>query len=241
MAIGKRGVVLSDELFQQYYQFKSKQDFDEQKVKALLHYFKDSLYTNLRQYEQAGIEPDNKSLKNQLSHNSNKRKGEADLAKETLYKIVLCTDRDSFPYVNVLSGIDKIENCFYGGYDNGENRAKAIEHIKAVCEDAKKIIVYDNYFDSYDSNADTLISLLPMHTLELHCYKLSAAQENKLKAAHEGWNVISETRDERKHDRYIEVDGAVEILLSSGFDHMTSTEKDFAYVIRPVNQSRFSY
>ena len=241
MASGMRGIVLSDELFKQYYDFKSKQDFDEKKVKAMFHYFKDKLYTNLRQYKQHGIEPENQSLKNQLAHNSNKRKGVEELAKETIYKIVLTTDRDTFPYVNVLSGTDKIENCLYGGYDNGENRTKAIEHIKAVCEDARKIIVYDNYFDQVADNVNTLIDLLPRHRLELHCYKITTEQEARLKSAYADWNVIRETRDEKKHDRYLVVDDNVEILLSSGFDHLGSIDKDFAYVIRPVNQSRFIY
>ena len=241
MASGKRGIVLSDELFKQYYDFKSKQNFDEKKVKAMLHYFKDKLYTNLRQYELHGIEPDNKSLKNQLAHSSNKKKSVEDLAKETIYKIVLTTDRDTFPYVNVLSGKDKIENCLYGGYDNGENRTKAIEHIKAVCEDARKIVVYDNYFDQVPDNVNTLIGLLPRHRLDLHCYKITTAQEARLKSAYADWNVIRETRDEKKHDRYLVVDDNVEILLSSGFDHLGSIDKDFAYVVRPVNQSRFMY
>ena len=74
MAKRNKGVVLSDELFRQYYAFKSKQEFDEQKVRAMLHYFKDSLYTNLRQYQECDIEPDSQSLKNQLAHNSNKKK-----------------------------------------------------------------------------------------------------------------------------------------------------------------------
>ena len=241
MASGKKGVVLSDELFVQYYAFKSQQGFDEQKVKAMLHYFKDMLYTNLRQYEQHGIEPENKSLKNQLVHNSNKRKSVEELAKETIYKIVLTTDNDTFPYVNVLSGTEKIENCLYGGYDNGESRTKAIEHIKAVCEDARKIIVYDNYFDQVTSNVDMLIDLLPKHRLELHCYKMNTSQESKLMAAYADWNITKETRNENKHDRYIIVDDVVEILLSSGFEHLANTAKDFAYVIRPISRPRIIY
>ncbi len=241
MASGKKGVVLSDELFKQYYGFKSKQGFDEKTVKAMLHYFKDMLYTNLRQYELYGIEPDNKSLKNQLAHNSNKRKSVEDLAKETIYKIVLTTDKDTFPYVNVLSGTDKIENCLYGGYDNGESRSKAIDHIKAVCEDARKIIVYDNYFDQVANNVDILIGLLPRHRLDLHCFKITTAQEARLKSTYADWNVIRETLDERKHDRYLVVDDNVEILLSSGFDHLSCVDKDFAYVIRPISRTRFSY
>lgn len=47
--------------------------------------------------------------------------------------------------------------------------------------------------------------------------------------------------DERKHDRYIDIDGKIEILLSSGFDHLALNDKDFAYVIRPVEKSRFGY
>lgn len=241
MAKRNKGVVLSDELFRQYYAFKSKQEFDEQKVRAMLHYFKDSLYTNLRQYQECDIEPDSQSLKNQLAHNSNKKKVEKELAKETIYKIVLTTDKDTFPYVNVMSGNDKIENCLYGSFDNGENRTKAIDHIKAVCEDASKVIVYDNFFDQNFDNVDMLIQLLPKHKLEIHCYKFSQAQESKLKAAHADWNVIIETRDERKHDRYIDIDGKIEILLSSGFDHLALNDKDFAYVIRPVEKSRFGY
>lgn len=239
MASQYKGIVLSDELFEQYYSFKSKKDFDEKKVKGLLHYFKDSLYANLRQYNKYGIEPETQSLKNQLAHNKNKKKSEADLAKETIYKIVLTTDKDTFPYVNVLSGKDKIENCLYGGYDNGEDRTKAVEHIKAICEDASKIVVYDNFFDQVADNAKTLITLLPKHRLDLHCYKIDTAQENMLKAAHADWNVVRETRNENKHDRYIVVDDSVEILLSSGFDHLAQTTKDFSYVVRPVSQSRF--
>ena len=41
------------------------------------------------------------------------------------------------------------------------------------------------------------------------------------------------------HDRYLVLDDKLEIILTSGFDYLVKTEKEFTYIVRPVSTQRF--
>ena len=149
MAKGKYQVVLDDELFKDYHKFKNgeKLDKDEvERVKCLLHYFKGELITNIAQYERTGL-PLDVALKKKLAQNGLKRQTNEELAQShTTYKVILCCGCSDFPYVNVKSNEEKIENNLSSFYDIAEKRDKAIKHLRALCSGAKKIVVYDKYF-----------------------------------------------------------------------------------------------
>ena len=85
------------------------------------------------------------------------------MAKITQFKIILCTDRTDFPYVNING--DVIESNYSGTFLRSDSRLKAISHIKALCADAKnKVIVYDKYFSNQRNNIEILKGILPKRT-----------------------------------------------------------------------------
>ena len=106
-------LVLSDELQKEYCNFKEGKVYDRTLIENLLHYYKPAILTNISQLKRI-----NKSISTQLEVGLRKSgyttQSLEELAQKTMYKIILCTDKDQYPYVNING--DKIENnltaCF---------------------------------------------------------------------------------------------------------------------------------
>lgn len=61
------GVVLDDDLFREYHKFQKGEKFDQKKIKQLLHYYKNSIVSNIKQYEDNGVDLE-QNLKNHMLH-----------------------------------------------------------------------------------------------------------------------------------------------------------------------------
>lgn len=238
-------VVLDDILFKDYHKFKNGQKLEKdetERIKCLLHYFKGYLITNIAQYERTGLTLD-PALKTQLAKNGLKRQDIVELAQSrTSYKVILCCDRSDFPYVNVTSNEEKIENNFSSFYDIADNREKAIKHLNALCKGAKKILIYDKYFaepSKEDRNINTLINILPQKKLTILLSAITPNGINQLKNACADWTPQLDPTLKGRHDRYVIIDDNLEIVLSSGFDHLSDSSSDFMYVVRVTKKSRF--
>lgn len=245
MPKGRYQVVLDDNLFKDYHKFKNGEKLEKgeiERIKCLLHYFKGELITNIAQYERTG-QPLSPEMKKALAKNGLKRQTKEELAQSrTMYKVILCCGRSDFPYVNVTSDEEKIENNLSSFYDMAEKRDKAIKHLKALCSGAKKIVVYDLYFDKQPKetrNIKTLISILPRKKLTLLFSNITQEGLKALKEECEEWEAQLDVTLKGRHDRYIIVDDKIEIILSSGFDHLSDDSSDFMYVVRVTDKSRF--
>lgn len=245
MSKGKYQVVLDDELFKDYHKFKKgeKLEKDEvERIKCLLHYFKGELITNIAQYERTGL-PLDIALKKKLAQSGLKKQSNEELAQShTTYKVILCCGRCDFPYVNVTSSEEKIENNLSSFYDIAEKRDKAIKHLKALCIGAKKIVVYDKYFAEPDKearNIGTLIKILPQKKLTILLSAITPNGIQTLKDTCVDWDPQFDSTLKGRHDRYVIVDDKLEIVLSSGFDHLSADSSDFMYVVRVTDKSRF--
>ena len=170
-------VVLSDELLDQFYLFKKNGHYDEKLVQRLLRYYKPLYLTNISQLERIGHEPD-PTLRINLLKSDYKSQSLEELAKITQFKIILCTDRTDFPYVNING--DVIESNYSGTFLRSDSRLKAISHIKALCADAKnKVIVYDKYFSNQRNNIEILKGILPKRKLEIEFDKKLTDERQK--------------------------------------------------------------
>lgn len=91
------GIVIDDDLFQEYHKFQKGAEFDKKKIRQLLHYYKRKIVSNIKQYEDNDVElPIN--LKVEMAHSGLKRQSLEDLAENcTLYKIILSSTKDTFP------------------------------------------------------------------------------------------------------------------------------------------------
>ena len=232
-------LVLSDELLSEYYKFTSNSNFDRNLIEKLFNYYKPTYITNKAQLERINHTSD-KNLVSSLIKSGLKNQTLEELASKTKYKIILSTDRNDYPYVNIND--DNIEKNFTGTFLRNESRDKAIKHIKSLCKEAEKfIIVYDKYFNEKDDNADTLINLLPKHKLEI-IYQLntfSQEQKDKLQRACPTWTLRDENFQDC-HDRYLIIDNKVEIILTSGFWYLNNLSKEITYIVRLIKNSRFN-
>lgn len=238
--MGKRikSLVLSDELLDEYLKFKDNSEYDKDIIEKLLHYYKPVYITNISQYERINheIKPD---LKKALSSNRLTNQSLEELASKTKYKIILSANRSDFPYVNINN--DNIENNFTGTFLRSEPRLKAIEHIKSLCNDAKKsILVYDKYFYNKEDNADMLIKLLPLKKIEITYQRNSFSEQqiNKLKSKCADWT-FKDNNFTDNHDRYLIIDDNVEIILTSGFSYLNDFTKEITYIVRLIDGHQF--
>lgn len=237
--MGKYSFVLSDELQVEYCKFKEGKDYDRAIIERLLHYYKEAILTNTNQLKRIG-QTISKEKETALRKSSFTTQTLEELASRTTYKIILCTDRTVYPYVNIYD--DKIENNLSGCFFKNESRLKATEHIKALCRNAKTIYIYDKYFsgDHADSNIEMLKSLLPTTELTLiyDPNHIEAKDCQSLQAYCPKWKLEKKILPAH-HDRYLVIDENIEIILTSGFSYLSNQEKEFTYIIRPVSQKRF--
>lgn len=232
--MGNYSFVLSDELQKEYCKFKEGEICDRFLIENLLHYYKPSILTNTSQLKRIG-----KSISPQLETSLRKSgfttQPLEDLAQSTIYKIILCTDKDYYPYVNING--DKIENNLTACFFKRESRLKAINHMTALCRKAKTISIYDKYSFQDNENIELLKTILPLKDLTI-IYDSQYMNIKRLQEYCEKWTFADRTFPEY-HDRYLVVDDKLEIILTSGFDYLVKTEKEFTYIVRPLSRQRF--
>lgn len=233
------GIVIDDDLFREYHKFQKGGEFDSKKIKQLFHYYKKCLVSNIKQYEDNGVELA-ANLKNQMAHAGLKRQTLEELAENcTFYKIILSTTKDKFPYVNIMDDKQRLENNYSASFDMAESRELAIKHLKSICLHAKEIVLYDKYFSLKERNIDLIKKILPQKNLIIQCSDIDDHYINLMKQYCNLWNFIKIPQISNRHDRYLIVDGKLEIILTSGFDHLNDTSGDFTYIVRYVEKSRF--
>ena len=158
-----------------------------------------------------------------------------ELARKTDYKLILCDDRTDYPYVNIMS--DQISSHITGCFYRNAHRDKAIRHIRALCQDAKKICLYDQYLNACK---DVLKLILPNKKVELvyHSKHLNDSAVADLQKYNPQWSFSLDDSLLTHHDRYIVIYNKMEIILSSGFMYLELTGKELTYVVRRVQENR---
>jgi len=233
-------IVLSDELLKAYYDFKKSKSVEQETITKLFKYYMSGHLTNCKQLERIGIEDD--PLKQQLAQEGYIKQTLEELCQETIYKFILNTERDDYPYINIHS--DKIERNFTATYSKNESRQKTIEHIKALCKDAQYIFIYDKFIN--EKIIREIAKILPRKRLNIihtqiyndHTKQwelnLSQTQIMLFKNLCKDWRIQEDRRNTYKnyHDRYLLVDNQIEIILTSGFDYLFDEYKEFTYIVR---------
>lgn len=219
--------------------FKKVKDSTKRKSGSYFTIIKKSIVSNIKQYEDNDVElPVN--LKSQMAYSGLRRQSLEELAENcTLYKIILSSTKDTFPYVNIMDDKQRLENNYSASFDMAEPRELAIKHLTAICLHAKKITLYDKYISSKDRNIDLIKRILPQKNLEI-TYNDIDDEHIELMTQHcSQWIFIKNPQMANRHDRYLIVDEKLEIILTSGFDHLNDTSRDFTYIIRNIEKSRF--
>ncbi len=240
MAKVLNGVVLSDRLFAEYQKYKRGDRFDKQLVSRMFRFFmSEAPVTNIAQYERTGFALEI-GTKKALANNGLKQQSLVDLAQDnSLYKVILCDDSSDFPYINVTDPSEKFEVNMSISYEDAEPRIKAIEHLKSLCAKAKRITVYDKFFTaSYQDNVSLLSQVLPRHPLVIViACDVTDSEMADIQGIHGEW-VVQKSSHRAFHDRYLLIDSSLEIVLSSGFDHLSRPRGDLLYLVRSIASPR---
>lgn len=226
-------LVLSDELLSVLFEFKKGQIQNPQLVERFLSYYHSNYLTNTAQLIR--INQADPSLLQLLSASGYVSQNLDELVKETRYKIILNTTNSNYPYVNINN--DKIEKNFSLTFKTNENRKKAIEIIKALCAEAKSILIVDKYFFENINWKDTkkiFHEILPKNPLKLSFTngKLKQVHIAEIKKIYPHWKIPPSNNSKDSHDRYLIIDDKIEIILSSGFSYLFATDKDLTLLIR---------
>lgn len=97
------------------------------------------------------------NLKSQIAHSGLRRQSLEELAENcTLYKIILSSTKDTFPYVNIMDDKQRLEKNYSASFDMAEPWELVIKHLKSICLHAKKVVLYDRYFSSKERNVDLI-------------------------------------------------------------------------------------
>lgn len=247
----ENGMVISDRLFIEYHKFigskfegellDDESKYDKKVVKSMLRYFKNNWYTNYLQYVRNNVVMPS-SLKNQLLHSKSRKKSLEELAAESAYKIILNDEgKTTFPYVDIFSDDESIKNCLTATFKNGRDRSKAREHIKRLCSKASDIFIYDKYIKNQSPVILNLLKfILPIRSINIH-YVPSHFDTmiNDLESFCDKWTFVDESimKSHSHHDRYLVIDNKIEVILTSGFDHLARDIDDFTYVVREIKQN----
>jgi len=226
-------LVLSDELLKCYYDFKNGKVHDSDLLEKFLSYYHAPHKTTVEQLDRIGY--DDSRLKQQLMRSESLPLEE--LAQKTLYKIILNTEKSEYPYVNIND--DPVEKNFSLTFRIGENRDKLIQMIKAFCQDANTILIFDKYL-SLKNNQERTIQffkeLMPCKNLTFFYDREHLTQEIKteIKKICKEWRLIEDRKSGLKnsHDRYIIIDNQIEIILSGGFSNLFDIRSDISCLIR---------
>ena len=92
-------IVLSDELLKAYYDFKKSKSVEQDIITKLFKYYISGHLTNCKQLETIGVEDE--PLKQQLAPEGYIKQTLEELGEKTIYKFILNTERDDYPYINI--------------------------------------------------------------------------------------------------------------------------------------------
>lgn len=173
------------------------------------------------------------------------------LASKSALKVILTDDPSKkLPYVHYKDGL--INNHIAINIEANASRDDLKKYLEILCRDARRVTICDNYFaTNWEHNKSLFYSILPRGNLIIEYAdtpeKLNVLLNSKeitndfVKSVCSDWSVQETTQQKYLgcHDRYllIEMPGhKVEILLSSGFDHIwRSNPKELTCVFRNVS------
>lgn len=236
-------VVLGDDVLKEFLAFKHGKQYKSSLITKLLHLYKPDYLTNKNQLDRIGISDRSiiasMSASNRLFNNNMSL---VDLAKETVYKIILSTENKPFPYVNIHSAI--LNNFYSITAKPTESRSNITEYLKVLCANAREIKVYDHYFDySNDSTKNCitkrsveLLTLFPdsidiifeiKHSISQNCKDHIKTTYPRMKVSY-----LTPMTYDNHHDRYILIDKKIEVIITSGIDYIFNDGKECTIIVR---------
>jgi len=164
-------------------------------------------------------------------------------------KLQIVQTPTSHPFKTIcIDGQSCDQLVFSSTYKINESRQSAIQHINDLVSSATQSISIHDKFLSIDTadNFDKIFSGLK-DNVNINLYAHEQSSSDKHSQLRVSLKRIPELASEKRqgklkvrpylhchHDRYILIDNAIEIVLSSGFYYLFNTDKDFTYLIRII-------
>ncbi len=196
--------------------------------------------TNVEQLCRVGIE--DVSLRAGLASAGFVCESLSDLCSKTFYKLILNNDRSDYPFVDING--DSIRNNYTLTLSPGEKRTKIHGYLLALLAEASWVVIHDPYIvDNWETTKLFFQNLFPRKPLSIHCTtNIPGAKIKEIKAICQQWKMPSQEAIQRSfrrlHDRYLIIDGQVEIILTSGIDYLFRDEKECT-INFPRTEERF--
>ena len=230
----KCGMVLDHHLFVEYDKFKKGEGYNKPLVNKILSYYHNDFLTNVGQYEHNGIQI-NRSYRAALVTSGLKNQSLEELAELTTYKIILTDGKTNFPFVNINEG--RFKSSISTFYEGDEERVAAKDYLKNLCQGAQKsILLYDGYINVAHDLDGLLKYILPNSKIQFifSFEKIGVDHRNELSTTHPNLRLKDIGGVPKHHDRYLIIDDAIEVVLTSGFEYLQNQRKELSLVIRPI-------
>lgn len=241
-------IVLSDALFICYENFNRidhLNNTEKKRAKRLLSCYRAPHLTNIAQLNRCKSQlPDvvYDRLAPALAQASHRNQALEDLARKTLYQLILTEDEThrQLPYFNIKQ--KNVESNYTITCAKGNDRKDLQNHIERLCASAKKILICDQYFIENWRNTFALFNrILPRHTMKIEYVETNTHAQfsdkiSAIKKICRDW-ILEEyhgSQYENLHDRYLVIDH-LQIILTSGFDYLWNTNKEITCVFRELN------
>ncbi len=230
-------LVLSDALYQEFHAFKHGQSHDAFVVEKLLHLYKPPILTNVEQLRRVGVE--DVSLTAALASAGFVDQSLSDLCSKTFYKLILDNECSDYPFVDING--DSIRNNYTLTHKPGEKRTKSHRYLLALLAGASWVVIHDPYIIvNWQTTKLFFQELFPRKPLTIHCTtEIPGPKIKEIKSICNQWKLPSQQKFKRQywgmHDRYLIIDGRVEIILTSGIDYLFSDEKECTIIVRKVD------
>lgn len=224
-------VVMEDDLLKEFYAFKHGKEHDTTIIEKLLNMYK-PYKTTSEQLKRIGVE--DTIITHSLLQSGFISQTLEELAQKTIYKIILSSNKNHHPYVNIYN--DSFSNYYTISYKNGEVRTKLHSYLSSMFSDARQIWIYDKYLSAQWDTAKQIFDYFPKRQLNFFIYKIEQKQSSYLKNKCNDWQINNTNRFyTRCHDRYILIDKNsffIEIIITSGIDYIFDTQKEVTLIIK---------
>lgn len=208
-------------------------------IQNLLRLYHPPHITSAAQLKRVGVE-DPAALQQLASVGLTKQTAQ-ELVGKTRYKILLSTDQITYPNVSVQG--DHVSSQFVMSFKAGEQRGKAHDWLSALLADVTNITVVDGYLcDSQTGvlkpNGKKFFALLPRKPLSIFLSRTQQKTISDIKKICGDWSVKKDTSAAYRnvHDRYLRIDGKMEVVITSGIDYLFDTDKECTLLVRKVTQ-----
>lgn len=235
-------LALSSSLIDEYIKYKFNEAFDTNKMRKLLKYIQP--FAIRRTHSDFFSDPSTAGQFADPLVEMIDECSDEEMVRASTLKLMLVDKaiNPKFTTVNISGTLpEKLQPKYGATYPSASKRDNAKKHIKALLSDAKWVKITDGYIanNQWATNKSLIEELVPHLGIDLTIVgadiqrnqtSLNTIQKNELKTIHSGWRVQAQSIQNNIHDRYIETN-KIKILLSSGLYHLSSTNKDFTYIV----------